>query len=88
MSNMYLKVTIEKNWRSEKLVFLNWKNLKKLKSEVWGQKCVWLFFYFNFENYYDVLKPKSACVFLNKFINFNKNEKFDTVLERRTLCFR
>ena len=60
MSNIYLKVTIEKNLRSEKLVFLS-----LFVSEVWEQKCVWLFFYFNFENYYDVLKLKSPCVFLN-----------------------
>ena len=27
-----------------------------LKSEVWEQKRVWLFYYFNFEGNYDVLK--------------------------------
>ena len=37
-------------------------------------KCVWLFYYFNFERNYDVLKSKSRCILLNKNINFNKNE--------------
>ena len=55
-----------------------------------------LFYYFNFETNYDVQKSKSPCIFLNKNINFNKNEtengnrKWEishTVLERQTLCF-
>ena len=50
-------------------------------------------YYFNFERNYDVSKSKSPCIFLNKNINFNKNETRSkmkipqTVLERRTLCF-
>ena len=54
---------------------------------------MWLFYYFNFERNYDVLKSKSPCILLNKNINFNKqqrNRKWKiphTVLERRTLCF-
>ena len=35
---------------------------------------MWLFYYFNFERSYDVLKSKSPCILLNKYINFNKNE--------------
>ena len=35
---------------------------------------MWLFYYFNFERKYDVLKSKSPCILLNKSINFNKNE--------------
>ena len=35
---------------------------------------MWLFYYFNFERNYDVLKSKSPCILLNKNINFNKNE--------------
>ena len=35
---------------------------------------MWLFHYFNFERNYDVLKWKSLCFTLNKYINFNKNE--------------
>ena len=34
---------------------------------------VWLFYYFNFERNYEVLKSKSPCILLNKNINFNKN---------------
>ena len=35
---------------------------------------MWLFYYFNFARNYDVLKSKGSCIFLNKIINFNKNE--------------
>ena len=35
---------------------------------------MWLFYYFNFERNYDVLKSKTAYIFLNKNINFNKKE--------------
>ena len=45
-----------------------------LKSEVWKQNCVWLFHYFHFERNYDVLKPKSPYMLLNKNINVNKIE--------------
>ena len=44
------------------------------KSDVWEQSCVWLFYYFNFEISYDVLKSKNQCILLNKKVNFNKNE--------------
>ena len=33
---------------------------------------MWLFYYFNIEGNYDVLKSKSPCILLNK--NINKNE--------------
>ena len=53
-----------------------------------------LFYYFNFERNYEVLKSKSPCILINKNINFNKNEpesKMEntplTVLERPTLRF-
>ena len=45
-----------------------------LKSEVWKQNCLWLFYYFHFERNYDVLKPKSPYILLNKNINVNKIE--------------
>ena len=45
-----------------------------LKSEVWEQNYMRLFYYFNFERNYDVLKSKSPCILLNKNINFNKSE--------------
>ena len=35
---------------------------------------MWLFYYFNFDRSYDVLKSKSPFILLNKNINFNKNE--------------
>ena len=35
---------------------------------------MWLFYCFNFERNYDVLKSKCSCILLNKNINFNKNE--------------
>ena len=55
---------------------------------------MWLLYYLNFETNYDVLKSKSPCILLTKNINFNKNKTEwkwkipQTVLERRTLCFR
>ena len=55
-----------------------------LKSAVWEQNCVWLFYHFNFERHYDVLKPKSSWILLNKNINFNKHE---THWKIKTLCF-
>ena len=47
---------------------------------------MWLFYYFNFEKNYDVLKLKSPCILLNKNVNFNKS-KTDSKMERQTLCF-
>ena len=44
------------------------------KLEVWEQKWVWLFYYFNFKRNNDVLKSNSPCILLNININFNKNE--------------
>ena len=38
------------------------------------QNCVWLFFYFNFERNYYLLKLKSPCILLSKNINFNENK--------------
>ena len=39
-----------------------------------GAKLCWIFYYFNIERNYDVLKSKSSCILLNKNINFNKIE--------------
>ena len=56
-------------------ISLNFKtSCVNLKSDVWEQNCVWLFYYFNFERSYDVLKSKNPCILLNKSIDFNKNE--------------
>ena len=54
---------------------------------------MWRFYYFNFERSYDVLKSKSSCTLLNKYINLIKTERNQkwkmphTVLEIQTLCF-
>ena len=48
---------------------------------------MWLFCYFNFERKYDVLKANSPWFFLNKNINFNKNET-ELKMENPTHCFR
>ena len=48
---------------------------------------MWLFYYFNFERNYDVLKSKSPCILLNKNINFNKNET-ELKMENPTNSFR
>ena len=53
---------------------------------MWEENYVWLFFYFNFERSYNVLKSKSRCIFLNKNINFSKN-KMKLKIENPTLCF-
>ena len=109
ITNIYLKVTIEKNCCSQDFDFISLKNLSpdqflgssnsrryrrilKLlvatsKSEIWEQNCVWLFYYFNFERNYDVLKSKRSCIFWNKNINFNKNET-KSKIENPTHSFR
>ena len=48
--------------------------LQLIKSEFWEQNCVWLFYYFDFERNYDVLKSKTPSFLLNKNIKFIKNE--------------
>ena len=48
---------------------------------------MWLFYHFNFERSYDVLKSKSPCILLNKNVNFNKNET-KSKMEDRTHSFR
>ena len=63
-----------------KLVVATWK------SEVWEQKCVWLFYRFNFERTYDVLKSRSPYILLKKKI-FNKNET-ESRMENLTHIFR
>ena len=58
-----------------------------LKVRVLGTKYVWLFYYFNFERNYDVLKSKSPCILLKKNKNFNKNET-ESKMENPTHSFR
>ena len=48
---------------------------------------MWLFYYFNFERNYDVLKSKSPNIFWNKNINFNRNET-GSKMEDPTRSFR
>ena len=86
MPNIYLKVTVE---TFSKLRFFGFKNFVirsvfgelqltqtslNFKTRCNLKICAWLFYYFNFERSYDVLKSKSPCILLNKNINFNKNE--------------
>ena len=40
---------------------------------MWEQNCGYLFYYFNFERNYDILKSENPCFFLNKTINLNKS---------------
>ena len=99
MSNIYVKVTIEKNWRSQNFGFLSLKIFLQasfwgaathpdiIESEVWVQNCVWLFYYSSFEKNYDVLKSKSPCILLSKNINFDKNET-ESKMENPTPRFR
>ena len=108
MSNIYLKVTIEtfsklrfsgfKKFVTRSVLASRYHWILKLlvatyKSDVWEQNCVWLFYDFNFERSYDVLKSKSSCILLNKNTNLIKTKrnrkwkKAHTVLERRILCF-
>ena len=48
---------------------------------------MWIFYHFNFERSYDVLKSKSPCNVLNKNKNFNKNET-ESKMENPTKSFR
>ena len=100
MPNIYLNVTIEKNWRPQ-----NFKFKKFVIRSVFGElqltqisfnfkiifeNCVWLFYYFNFESNYDVLKSKKPCILLKKNKNFNKNKmesKMENSTHSFTLCF-
>ena len=47
----------------------------------------WLFYYFDFERTYDVLKSKKLFILLNKNANFNKN-KTELKMENPTHSFR
>ena len=49
--------------------------------------CVWLFYFFNFERNYDVLKSKRSCILLKEKINFIKNET-ESKIENITHSFR
>ena len=70
MSNIYLKVTIEKKWRTQNFDFQSLKNSSpgrfwgtfnsRRYRIFWEQNCVWLFYYFYFERNYDVLKSKNV----------------------------
>ena len=56
-------------------VSLNFKTFcYNVKIRGLGPNCVSLFYYFDFERNYGVLKSKSPCILLNININFNENE--------------
>ena len=44
---------------------------------------MWLFYYFDFERNYYVLKSKGPYFLLNKKVNFNKNETDSKNVEKR-----
>ena len=46
---------------------------------------MWIFYNFNFERNYGVLKSKNPCILWNKNINFNRNE---TESKMNTQSFR
>ena len=109
MPNIYLKVTIEKNWHNQNFNFLGLKNLspgqflgsfnsckyywifkplvETWKWEVWEQNREWLFYYFNFERNFNVLKSENTWILLNKNINCNKKES-DWKMENPTYTIR
>ena len=88
MSNIHLKVTVEKNWRAQNLDFLRFKNFPQLqltqmslkfKNSCWkiqrsGSKSVCGFCIIFILKGIDVLKSKSSCFLLNININSNKNK--------------
>ena len=47
---------------------------------------MWLFYFFDFERNYDILKLRSPCSLLNKNTNFNKNE-MESNIENPTHSF-
>ena len=69
-------------------ISLNFKiSCYNLKIRGLGAKPSWVFYYFDFERNYDVLKSKSPCILLNKNINSNKNET-ESKMENPTHSFR
>ena len=103
MSNIYLKATIEeKNRGSQSFDFLGFKKFVSFAMSVLGSSnlrryrwvlkrlgaklCV-VFHYFHFESNSDFLKSKTACILLNKNINFNKS-KTESRMENPTHSFR
>ena len=87
MSDVYLKVTIEKKWHTQNFNFLSLESssphqflgasthadviefsnfLLQFKNQRSGSKNEWLFYYFNFEGNYDVLKSKSSFFLLSR----------------------
>ena len=81
MWNIYLKATIEKNWRFQNFDILGSSNSRRYH---WILK---IYCVFNFERNCDVLKSKSECILLNKNINFNKNE-MESKMEKSTHILR
>ena len=45
---------------------------------------MWFVYYFNFERNFDVLKPKSPYILLNKNIKLNKNKTQELARKKRT----
>ena len=69
-------------------ILLNFKtSCCNLKSGVWKENCMWLFYYFYFKRRYNLLKLKSPWILLNKNIKVNKKET-KLEMENPTRSFR
>ena len=96
MWNIYLEVNLEINFVTGSVfgalqltqISLNLKtSCCNIKTRGLGVNCVWLFYYFDIERNYDVLKSKSPSILLNKNTNFNKNET-ESKMKNPTHSFR
>ena len=88
-------MTFSKHRFSKFKRFLSWLNFGEVQftqislnfqTFCCNSKIGWLFYYFNFERNYDVLKSKSQWILLSKTINFNKN-KMELKMENLTYTF-
>ena len=53
---------------------------------VWEQNSARLFYYFNFERNYEVLKSKNLRILLKKTINFTKSETESKMENPANIC--
>ena len=50
--------------------------------------CLWLFYFFNFDRNYDILKSESPCILLNKNMNLKKKKKKNGTKNGKSCSFR
>ena len=62
-------------------------SFRNLEIKNLGANCIRLFYYFNSERNFDVLKSKSPSILLNKNIKFDKNET-ESKMKNPTYSFR